>query len=322
MDKGTRTVRIARKTLEAPDIVSFELVDPEEAPLPSFAAGAHVDVHAGPGIVRQYSLCNDPAESHRYVIAVLREARSRGGSSAMFALQEGDCLRISAPRNLFPLDEKASHSVLIAGGIGITPILSMAERLATLGASFELHFCTRSAVKTPFVGRILLARYRRNVLFHRDDEPRAQGLDLETVLARPAGGDAHLYVCGPSGFMQWVLDGARQAGWPDNRLHREFFAAAPAARDAASSAFDVVIASTGAVVHVEPGHTIAAALEAAGVEVPVACSQGVCGTCITRVLEGVPDHRDMFLTAEQQQKNDQFTPCCSRAKSARLVLDL
>ncbi|MFN3985585.1 MAG: PDR/VanB family oxidoreductase [Rhodocyclaceae bacterium] len=315
-----RSVRIARKTVEALDICSFELVDPAGEALPPFSAGSHIDVHLPGGMVRQYSLCNDPRESHRYLIAVLRDAQSRGGSVAMHALEVGQILQISDPKNHFPLVHDGRHSVLLAGGIGITPILCMAERLANIGASFELHYCTRSRERTAFYDRIRGSVFAAKVHFHFDDDPAGQKFHLGSLRAKPTAG-TDLYVCGPTGFMDAMLGAAHQAGWPEARLHREYFAAA-AVDTSHDGSFEVQIASTGAVIRVAADQAVVTALAMHGIEVPVSCEQGVCGTCLTRVLEGTPDHRDVFLTPAEQAKGDQFTPCCSRAKSARLVLDL
>lgn len=320
MNSATRTVRIAHKTVEALDILSFELVAADDQGLPPFSAGAHIDVYLDNGLVRQYSLCNAPGETHRYQIAVLRDATSRGGSEAMHALEVGQTIRIGDPKNHFPLVHDAGHSILLAGGIGITPVLCMAERLSNVGASFELHYCTRAADRTAFAERIRSSPFAGRAQFHYDDGPDAQKLDLGGALPSPQS-DAHLYVCGPTGFMDWVLGTARAAGWPDDRLHREYFAAAPIDTSSDGS-FEVQITSTGAVIRVEPDQTVVQALAAVGMEIPTSCEQGVCGACLTRVLQGIPEHRDMFLTPEEQSKGDQFTPCCSRAVSARLVLDL
>lgn len=316
-----RRVRIATKACEAQDICSFELVDAEGRKLAAFSAGSHIDVHLPGGKIRQYSLCNDPRESHRYQIAVLREPASRGGSAAMHALEPGQELQIGEPKNHFALAPAAEHHLLLAGGIGITPILCMAEQLSITGASFELHYCTRSASRTAFAQRLRSSPFASRVCFHHDDGPTAQKLDLAAVAASPRPG-AHLYVCGPTGFMDAVLSAARAAGWPEAHLHREYFAGTGAASREGDGAFEVQIASSGAVIRVAPDQSAAAALAAAGIEVPLSCEQGICGTCVTRVLEGAPDHRDMFLTAVERALGDQFTPCCSRAKTARLVLDL
>lgn len=316
----TLPVRVACKTAEAQDIAGFELVAADGAPLPAFSAGAHIDVHLPGGLVRQYSLCNDSRERHRYRIAVLREPASRGGSRAMHALKAGETLAISAPRNHFALAAQATGHLLLAGGIGITPIVCMAEQLAAAGAPFELHYATRSASRTAFAARLRDAPYAACVHIHHDDGPAPQRLDLAAVVAQPRAG-RHLYVCGPAGFIDAALAAAHAAGWPAEAVHREYFAA-PAAAPAEQGAFEVQIASTGAVIRVAPDQSVIAALAAAGIERPLSCEQGVCGTCLTGVLDGRPDHRDVYLTDEERARGDRFTPCCSRALSPRLVLDL
>lgn len=314
-------VKIARKFAVATDICAFELVHTEGAALPPFAAGAHIDVTLRDGLVRQYSLCNPPTESHRYLIAVLREANSRGGSIAMHALEEGGVLDIGEPKNHFPLHTQARHSLLLAGGIGITPILSMAEALDHAGASFEMHYCTRSAARTAFRDRLAEARFAERVHLYFDDAQDGGRLQLDALLAQ-ARADTHLYVCGPSGFIAAALDAAKAAGWDDANVHREFFSGAGAPAQESGGAFQVKLSSTGRVIDVAPEVTVVAALAQAGIEVPTSCEQGVCGTCLTRVLSGEPDHRDVYLMDDEKAANDQFLPCCSRSKSPMLVLDL
>lgn len=321
MKQSILTVRVARKSIEAHGICSFELVSGDGMPLPAFSAGSHIDVHVPGGLVRQYSLCNDPSESHRYLIGVLKNAGSRGGSKAMHELvNEGDALSISMPKNHFPLAHEAKQTLLLAGGIGITPILGMAERLATTGADFELHYCARSRERMAFVDRISQSAFSARTAFHFDDGPEAQMLRLDALLAMPEPG-RHLYVCGPKGFMDAVLTKARVRGWGEAQIHYEFFSA-EVVKAATDGAFEVQLASSGKVVRIGKDQTIVQALADAGVIVQTSCEQGVCGTCLTRVLEGEPDHRDLYLTAEEQAANDQFLPCCSRARSARLILDL
>lgn len=318
MSTTTRTVRIARTSVEATDIRSFELVA-DAGTLVPFSAGSHIDVHVG-GVVRQYSLCNDQRETDRYVIAVLRDANSRGGSAAMHALEAGQTLTISDPKNHFALAHEARHSLLFAGGIGITPILCMAQRLANMGASFDLHYCARSADRAAFSQRIRESSFAERASLHYDDGVPAQKLNAAQAIGEPAEG-RHLYVCGPTGFMDWILGTAREQGWPETHLHREYFAAAPVDTSHDGS-FEVQIASSGAVICVAAEQTVVAALSRAGVEVPTSCEQGACGTCLTRVLDGTPAHRDMYLTPQEQARGDCFLPCCSRAKCERLVLDL
>ena len=324
MNTAALQVRVARKTIEAQDICSFELVRTDGGMLPAFSAGSHVDVqvpNSQGGLTRQYSLCNDPSESHRYLIGVLKDPATRGGSKAMHEqVNEGDTIEISAPKNHFALAHEAKHHVLLAGGIGITPILCMAERLAVMGASFEMHYCTRSRERTAFVSHIAASSFAARVTHRFDDGPPTQKLDIAAFVRTPQAG-THLYVCGPKGFMDAVLGAARGAGWPEPQLHYEFFSAAPTATDADGS-FEVKLASSGRVVVVPKDQSVVQALAAAGIEVMTSCEQGVCGTCVTRVLEGQPDHRDLYFTPQEQAANDRFTPCCSRAKSARLVLDL
>lgn len=314
-------VRVTRKTAEALDIFTYELAALDDRPLPAFSAGSHIDVYMPNGITRQYSLCNDPMKRRRYLIAVLKDPGSRGGSKAMHEeIQEGDHLSISAPRNHFPLAREAGRSLLLAGGIGVTPILCMAERLSIEEAPFEMHYCTRSPDRTAFLARIRASALAPMVHFHFDDGAAEQRIDLAQLLGSQHP-TTHLYVCGPKGFMDAVLSGAREMGWAEARLHYEFFSADVVKLDGDGS-FEVQLASSGRIIQVPKEQSVLQALAEAGVEVQTSCEQGVCGTCLTGVLKGEPDHRDMYLTPEEQAKNDQFLPCCSRAKSARLVLDL
>ncbi|WP_460109636.1 PDR/VanB family oxidoreductase [Pseudomonas sp. H3_E06] len=313
-------VHVAARHNEALDICSYELTRVDGEPLPAFTAGAHIDVHLPGGLIRQYSLCNHPEERHRYLIGVLKDPTSRGGSRSLHELiQPGMRLHISEPRNLFALAPQARRSLLFAGGIGITPILCMAEHLAQSGAAFELHYCARARDRAAFVERLRQSPYADRVFLHFDEEPETL-LDAARVLAAP-GDDVHLYVCGPGGFMQHVLDTAKNQGWQEACLHREYFAAAPTGTRADGS-FSVKLARSGQVFNVPTDRSVVQVLESHGIEIPISCEQGVCGTCLTRVLEGVPEHRDMFLTEAEQASNDQFTPCCSRSKTPVLVLDL
>ena len=254
------------------------------------------------GITRQYSLCNDPQETHRYQIGVLRDAASRGGSAAVHDLvKDGDVLTISAPRNHFGLAPEAQKHLLLAGGIGV-------------------HYATRAPERTAFRQRIAASAFASRVQFHYDNGDAMQKLDLQKLLGQPQAG-THLYVCGPKGFMDAVLGTARAAGWPETQIHYEFFGAEVAKSDSDAS-FEIKLASSGRIVMVSKDQTVVQALAAAGVDIMISCEQGVCGTCLTRVLEGVPDHKDSYLTPEEQAANDQFTPCCSRSKTQQLVLDL
>lgn len=314
------SVKVLRKKQEALGICSYELARLDGAALPAFSAGSHIDVQVPGGFTRQYSLCNDAAEQHRYRIAVLRDPASRGGSVAMHdALDEGDVVLVSEPRNHFPLVH-AQKTLLFAGGIGVTPLLCMAQRLHKIGADFTLHYCTRSEDRTAFREEIAASGFGGSVQFHYDDGAAAQKLDLASVIATPEPG-THLYVCGPTGFIDWVLKTAQQQGWPSDQVHLEYFGAAPQDTSGDQS-FQVKLASSGATYEIAADETIVQALQKHAVEIMVSCEQGVCGTCITRVLEGECDHRDLYFTDEEKARHDQFTPCCSRAKSKVLVLDL
>jgi vanillate O-demethylase ferredoxin subunit len=314
------SVQVLRKTQEATGIFSFELARADGAPLPAFSAGSHIDVQLPGGLSRQYSLCNDATERHRYRIAVLRDPASRGGSIAMHeTVRQGDTLLISEPRNHFPLVH-AGKTLLFAGGIGVTPLLCMAQRLHAIGADFTLHYCTRSADRTAFHDEIAASPFAGNVAFHHDDGAPGQKLDLAAVIARPDP-DTHLYVCGPTGFIDWVVQTAARQGWPGEQVHLEYFGAAPQ-DTTGDQPFQVKLASSGTVYDIPADKSVTQALQEHGVEILVSCEQGVCGTCITRVLEGECDHRDLNFTDDEKAKNDQFTPCCSRAKSKLLVLDL
>ncbi|MDB5750317.1 MAG: ferredoxin [Ramlibacter sp.] len=313
-------VKVLRKQQEAAGIASFELARADGAALPGFSAGSHIDVQVPGGLTRQYSLCNDAGEQHRYRIAVLRDPASRGGSVAMHdAIKEGDTLQISEPRNHFPLVH-AKRTLLFAGGIGVTPLLCMAQRLAAIGADFTMHYSSRSEDRTAFRQEIAASAFAQRVQFHHDDGDAGQKLDLRAAIGQPDPG-THLYVCGPTGYIDFVVKTAKDLGWAGENVHLEYFGAA--AQDTGGDrAFRVKVASSGQLVEVGAKETVVQALEKHGVTILVSCEQGVCGTCITRVLDGECDHRDLYFTDDEKAKNDQFTPCCSRARSDVLVLDL
>jgi vanillate O-demethylase ferredoxin subunit len=314
-------VRVTERRVEAADVLSFEVQRADGGVLPRYAAGAHIDVHLPDKLIRQYSLCGPHAKPHTYLIGVLKEPTSRGGSKALHErVQVGDKLLISEPRNKFPLDVHARRSLLFAGGIGITPILAMADELARDGRDFELHYCTRSRARMAFIERIASSPWAAKASLHFDDGAAEQRLDAARVLGGPAD-DTHVYVCGPSGFMNYVLGAGRTLGWEEARLHREYFVAEPVDHGS-DKPFELELRRSGRTVFVPVDKSAASALAEAGVEIPLSCEQGVCGTCLTRVLEGIPDHRDFYLTEEEHQRNDSFTPCCSRSVTPRLLIDL
>lgn len=312
-------VKVVRKISEALDINAYELEAANGGELPVYAAGAHVDVHLPGGLVRQYSLCGGISQQGRYRIAVLRDPKTRGGSKAMHeVVSEGYLLRIGSPRNLFPLVEGDHPSLLLAGGIGVTPLLAMAYELHAAGRAFELHYFARSRDRIAFLSELMQSEFASQVVFHIDEERRGDA-DQVRELLKTLESSAHIYTCGPAGFLGHVLATAEEVGWPESQLHHETFAAA---QRAPGDSFEVRIHSSGETVVVGEDETVVAAVARLGIEIPVSCEQGICGTCITRVLQGDIEHHDQYFSEEEHAANDRFTPCCSRAKSSLLVLDL
>jgi len=317
----TIAVRVESIVSETEDVRLFKLVAAGHERLPKFTPGAHIDVHLGEGIVRQYSLCNGPSDTDHYLIGVKREAQSRGGSAALHErVREGDLLQVGAPRNNFELRETAAHYVLISGGIGITPILSMARHLLASGASFELHYFARSIQQTAFHAELSKPDYLGHVDLHYALEADAVRAKLRRILweRKP---NAHLYLCGPRPFMDTVQEVAT-ATWPPDAVHLEYFKADASALAAPTGSFTVRLARTGGDYLVAAEQSVVQALAQYGIYLDVSCEQGVCGTCLTGVLEGQPDHRDCFLTDDEKRSGDKLLPCVSRACTDFLVLDL
>lgn len=283
--------------------------------LPAARAGAHIDLHLADGLVRQYSLISVEPQPTAYMVAVKRHAQSRGGSRYIHdELRPGDRLRISLPRNNFPLDEQAERTILIAGGIGITPIWCMVQRLAALGRPWQLHYACRSRVEAAF--RRELEAFAP-VRFHFDDEAGGAVLDVAGIVAAaPAG--AHVYCCGPLPMLTEFETAT--AAWPRPQVHVEYFT--PKQAPALDGGFVVELRRSGREIFVRPGQTILEAVRAAGVQAPSSCEAGMCGTCETRVISGIPDHRDQWLSADEHAANKTVMICCAGCRSDRLVLDL
>ncbi|MBO9512537.1 MAG: oxidoreductase [Variovorax sp.] len=314
-------VRVRAVTYEADGILGFELVPmPPLKELPAFSAGSHIDLHLPNGLLRSYSLLNAPTERHRYLIGVNKDAKSRGGSRYMHeVLRSGDTLTISAPRNNFPLDESSPLNVFIAGGIGITPVMSMIARSQALGTPWRLHYAARTRRNAAFLDALQGFHNQPNVQlsFNFDQEAGGQMLDIAGIVhALPPG--AHVYCCGPLP----MLDAYEQAtaALPPERVHMEYFAAKEAA--ATDGGYTVELARSGKQVEVRAGQTILDSLLAIGIEPPFSCQEGICGTCEVRVLEGIPDHRDLVLSNAEKAANDRIMICCSGCKTQKLVLDL
>jgi tetrachlorobenzoquinone reductase len=314
--EGLMQVRVKRISYEAESINSYELVSPAGGDLAAFTAGSHIDLHLPNGMIRSYSLVNDQSERRRYVIAVNKDAASRGGSRYVHeTLRPGDLVTISHPKNNFVLRESASHSILIAGGIGITPLLSMMRRLGALGRSCEFHYAARTRPAAAFLDE--LNALGPGLHLHFDQEACGRVLDLAAIV-KSAPARAHLYCCGPVPMLEAFE--AATADRPSDQVHVEYFAARE--KPAVGGGFVVKLARSNRSITVEPGKTILNALLDAGIAVNYACTEGVCGTCETRVIEGVPDHRDLFLGREEQAANTTIMICCSGSKSGTLVLDL
>lgn len=311
------TVKVASKQRAADGIVALELVSPQGDALPQFHAGAHIDVHIDGLTPRQYSLCGDPEDRRMYRIGVLRDEGSRGTSVHLNdTVQVGDELQISEPKNHFPL-MPAEHYVLLAGGIGITPLMCMAMTLHKRHASFELHYACRSESRAAFLSELKAAPYASQVHTWWDDVP-GQSLNLDHVVAKRSG-LSKLYVCGPTGLLDSAQNKASQFGWEKDNVHVEYFSGGNTASDSDTD-FELEIASTGEVIVVKKSESALNAMLACGIDIPCSCEEGVCGMCITQVVSGTPDHRDRYLTDAEKAKNDVFAPCCSRSKSGRLVI--
>jgi len=310
-------VVVSKRADVATDIIGLELTSADDTPLPSYDAGAHVDVYVKSGLIRQYSLTGDPADGSKYRLGILLDPKSRGGSTAIHTqFQAGENIRIGRPRNNFPMGSNVDHTVLFAGGIGITPMLNMAYALEASGASWELHYCGRTADRLAFTDE--LTRFGDKVQVHIDSGPKDQHLDINAVLANPASAK-HLYVCGPNGFMDFIVTAAENNSWDSDCVHLERFGAEV---NTDGAPFTVVARKSGKTFEVQPGETISEKLEENGINVQVSCQSGVCGTCLTRVVEGMPDHRDLVQTDLEKASNAQITVCCSRSKTKTLVLDL
>lgn len=301
----------------ARDIVLFELRRPDRGELPPFTCGAHLSIVTPAGHTRKYSLSNDPAERDRYVIAVKRETAGRGGSLSMAEeAKVGDVLVAGPPQNDFPLVQNQAGYTFIAGGIGITPILSMIRHLTSEGGPrYKLYYLTRSPETTAFREELSAPSFRGKVVIHHDEGDPAKAFDLWPVFERPNG--THVYCCGPRPLMDAVRD--MTGHWSSKAVHFEAFTDA-AVKKADDKAFTVRLARSGQTVEVPADVTLLEALRAAGCDLPSSCESGTCGTCKTGLLEGEADHRDLALTEAERTRF--IMPCVSRARSAELVLDL
>jgi ferredoxin-NADP reductase len=301
-------------------INGYELVDPRGRDLPRFAAGAHIAVRHGAGAVRDYSLWNDPAERRRYCIAVLREPGGKGSAHWHDRVRVGDNVEASMPRNNFPLVENARHFLLLAGGIGITPIMAMIAELRHRRAEFLLHYCTRSPETTAFCDELELLAAQGRVRFHHDGGDVARGLDVAAALRDPKPG-THLYYCGPAGMMKAAAVAA--ADWPEGTVHCEYFSgptARPPEAFVRDRPFRVRLTRGGGEYEIPADQSIVDVLRRHNIPVKASCELGYCGTCLTPYGAGEPEHRDQILSEADRRRY--VLICCARAKTAILELDL
>jgi ferredoxin-NADP reductase len=310
-------LRLRSITYLAEGVNGYELVDPRGRDLPRFTAGAHIDLKVG-GFLRQYSLWNDPAERRRYCIAVLREERGRGGSRYLHdKVQVGDLVEASFPSNNFPLDPTAARHLLIAGGIGIAPIMAMVAELRRGHADFTVHYCTRSVAGTAFRSELAPLAAEGKLRFYYDGGDPVRGLDIAAVLRRRRSG-THIYCCGPAPLMAAAAEAARE--WPPETVHCEYFTGLPEPVAAEERAFRIKLTRSGGDYQVPAGQTIVDVLRRHGIAVRTSCELGYCGACLTRYVCGEPDHRDKML--QEGDRKRYLLICCSRAKTPVLELDL
>jgi len=320
MTQPLRSVRVSGIVQLAPDIRMLTLVPPEGEALPGYAAGAHIDVQTPSGLLRQYSLCTAHHDGSSYRIAVKLVENSRGGSRAMHQLSVGDALMIGEPRNHFPLHE-ARHHVLIAGGIGITPVFAMMQHLQAHGESYELHYFARGEAFVCFRNEMRQPELASNVHWHLGLDPQAVSAALDEILAlRPTG--HHVYFCGPGALMECIEACALARGWAQDTLHKEYFSPAEQGDSPPAAEFTVKLNSSRQTFNVPADKSILQVLRENGLSPLSSCEQGTCGTCICKVLEGTPDHRDHFLSDFHKKSGKKIAICVSRSSSESLTLDL
>jgi tetrachlorobenzoquinone reductase len=316
------SARIVAARYEAADVLSFLIRPINGKGDVSIDPGAHIDIHLPNGLMRSYSLSNGTSDQGLYRITVARDPNSRGGSIFMHdGIRIGQMIEVSAPRNNFRLEESAALSTFVAGGIGVTPFVPMITRLNALGRKWRLHYCVRTRPQAALLEelRTLEQTGMGELLVNFDHEPGGGMLDLQMILkSLPEG--AHVYCCGPTGMLDAFRTGAKSCGLPENRVHFEYFSG-NVSKDL-EGGFRLILQKSGIQLSVKPGETILQAVTNAGVDAPYSCEQGLCGSCATHVISGVPDHRDMMLSDQQRTENNIMMICCSGSKSPELILDL
>lgn len=316
--------KVVRTETVANGIKSFDLSPIDQTVLPAFKAGAHIDLLFGENnqFKRQYSLIKTDHLNNIYRIAVLNDPQTRGGSKWLHDnLSIGHTVQISQPKNLFELDAQSEHCILFAGGIGITPILSMAMELYLQGRSFELHYSSRSKAVTAFFALLNDHPISAWTHLHFDDQPET-ALNIAEILNSPKPNQS-LYVCGPTGFIHFVEQSALNLGWQPAHIHKEMFSnSALTHAQETTQAFELVLAKSNRILTVSADQSALEVLLEHQFDVDCSCEQGICGTCVLEVLDGEILHRDQYLTDQEKSSNTCFTPCCSRAKGQKLVINL
>ena len=309
-------LRVMRNDKIADGIHILEFRDAGGQPLPKFSAGAHIAIQAPNGLLRKYSLCNDPAERDRYLVAIKREANGRGGSCNLIDnTKAGDELMVAPPVNDFGLPPRAQDFLFIAGGIGITPIMAMIREVLRQGKRFRLFYCSRSPETTAFLDELSAPEFKDQVTIHYDQGDPARSLDLKPVLAERKNRE-HLYCCGPRPLMEAVR--AMTDHWSSTAVHFEAFSEAETHKPT-DKPFKLRLARSGEVLDVPTTKTILEVLRDRGLEVPSSCETGTCGTCRTKLVAGEADHRDLVLA--EHERADIIMICVSRAKSDEITID-
>lgn len=318
--KNTLAVIVTSKRMLADKVVELELRDPDGKELPTFTAGSHIDLHISSKLMRQYSLANNPAEKDRYLCAVLLEKNGTGGSKAVFEkVEEGEQLYLSQPRNHFALVEEADFSLLVAGGIGVTPLLSMAYRLTELGKSFKFYYRANNRSSAAYAD-VLMEEFGDSVVCLFSEEGGRDKFDLAEIIASAPEG-THVYTCGGNDFMKLVTEAAKDK-FNEEQIHLEHFHPPEIESGGQDIAFELYCEKSDVTLQVPADKTIISVLEENGIDIPISCTEGVCGSCITKFSEGQVDHRDFVLSKSERENKQLFTPCCSRATSKRLAMDI
>lgn len=322
--KTSRPFFVERKWSAATDIVGLLLVPEDGTPVPAVEPGAHIELHVErpghPPLVRHYSLCNGPRETNGYFIAVKLEPQSRGGSRWVHDLTVGDLVNVGDVRNLFPLVPAARKHILLGAGIGITPLLAMAQALLASGSDFELHYFARATEHVALKDRLHFVEAASRLHVHIGKDAAGVSEELTKALAQPPDG-VHVYHCGPGAFMDTV-EAISSKFWPTGQVHSERFQATQPALPTSADTFVVRLHKSGISCNVEAGQSITEALAAAGHAIDTSCEQGVCGTCLCNVIEGTPEHLDAYLSKAEKADGKLMLPCVSRSRSPVLVLDL